>query len=49
MDEQQKQYKTVEQIVQVMQIINVGDDIVFDNMFGSFKITKLEEKTKWKK
>ncbi len=36
-------YKTIEQIIEVMQMIEVGDDIVFDNMFGAFKITKLEK------
>ena len=44
MNKKEKDYKTIEQIVQVMQMIEVGDDIVFDNMFGAFKIIKLEEK-----
>ena len=41
-----KDYKTIEQIVELMDIIKVGDDIVFDNMFGTFKIIKLEEKNR---
>ncbi len=36
-------YKTIEHIIEVMQTIKAGDDIIFDNMFGAFKITKLLE------
>ena len=31
-------------VQEVMKIIKVGDDIVFDNEFGVFKIIKLENK-----
>lgn len=37
-------YVTLEQILELMQIIKVGDDIIFDNMFGAFKLIKLEDK-----
>ncbi len=33
-----------EQLSELMKTIRVGDDIVFDNEFGVFKIIKLQDK-----
>ena len=36
-----QKYVSQEQLNEVMRMIRVGDDIVFDNEFGVFKIIKL--------